>query len=55
MSETEDENFELEGWIPWFCNLDDHHFFCEVDIQFIQDRFNLHGLKKKFNQFDEAI
>jgi casein kinase II subunit beta len=33
------------GWIRWFCNLEDHHFFCEVETAFMVDVFNLYGLK----------
>lgn len=25
------------GWIKWYCNLEDHHFFCEIDEFFIAD------------------
>ena len=28
MSESEDSVYNEEGWISWFCGLEDHHFFC---------------------------
>lgn len=32
MSETESYSSEESyGWISWFCNLEDHQFFCKVD------------------------
>ena len=33
-------------WVSWFCMLHNHEFFCEVDPSFLQDRFNLYGLKE---------
>lgn len=35
-----------ESWVQWFCNLTGNHFFCEVDRGFIEDSFNLFGLKQ---------
>ena len=32
MSESSDYSSEdSQGWISWFCNLEDHQFFCQVD------------------------
>jgi len=54
MSETEESNHSEPGWISWFCNLEDHQFFCEIDLEFIQDNFNLYGLKTRFPHFQYA-
>ncbi len=66
MSE-DSQNSDEGGWIQWFCNLEDHFFFCEVDDEYIRDSFNLYGnnftysiniiigLKQKFNNFNEAL
>ncbi len=51
MSETEESNHSEAGWIAWFCNLEDHQFFCEIDLDFIQDKFNLYGLTSRFPHF----
>lgn len=47
----EDSQFSESGWIQWFCSLEDHHFFCEVDEDYIRDNFNLYGLKQKISHY----
>ena len=34
-----------ETWIHWFCGLDGHEVFCEVDRSYIENGFNLFGLR----------
>ena len=55
MSESETTSFSDGGWIQWFCSLEDHDFFCEIDIEYIRDSFNLYGLKKLFSHYNEAL
>ncbi|CAD8065366.1 unnamed protein product [Paramecium sonneborni] len=43
------------GLIKWYCNLEDHHFFCEIDEFFIADQFNLYGLKQSFDHIEDAL
>ena len=38
------------GWIQWFCELEGHEFFAEVDDDFVRDSFNLYGLKQYIHQ-----
>jgi casein kinase II subunit beta len=33
-------------WINWFCNLEGNEYFCEIDRSFIEDNFNLYGIKQ---------
>mmetsp|Transcript_11946 Transcript_11946/g.18059 ORF Transcript_11946/g.18059 Transcript_11946/m.18059 type:complete len:334 (+) Transcript_11946:108-1109(+) len=35
-----------ENWIRWFCGLPGNHVFAEVDKSFIEDAFNIFGLKQ---------
>lgn len=33
------------GWIQWFCQLEDHDYFVEIDEEFIKNKSNLVGIK----------
>ncbi|KFG51816.1 casein kinase ii regulatory subunit protein [Toxoplasma gondii MAS] len=56
-SEEEDEEDEEEGetWISWFCALEGHECFSEVDEEYIKDTFNLFGLKPLIGNYDAAL
>jgi len=43
------------GWIPWFCNVPGHEFFCEVDEDYIRDNFNLYGLRNRVQYYEHAL
>ena len=43
----DDDSESGSGWISWFCDLEGHEFFVEVDEDYIRDNFNLHGLREK--------
>lgn len=43
----DDDSESGNGWIQWFCDLEGHEFFVEVDHDYITDNFNLHGLREK--------
>ena len=49
--EMSDDN----NWVQWFCSLDGHEFFAEVDEDFIRDNFNLYGLRNRVDSFDKAL
>eukprot|EP00741_Cyanophora_paradoxa_P003138 tig00000670_g3047.t1 len=59
LEEEEEEDLDDEddevSWIQWFCGLKGNEFFCEVDEDFIEDGFNLCGLRAQVNLYDEAI
>ena len=42
-------------WIQWFCGMQGHDFFVEVEESYITDAFNLYGLKAMFPQYQEAL
>jgi casein kinase II subunit beta len=50
---SDDES--LDGWINWFCDIEGHDFFVEVDDDFIQDSFNLYGLKQLIPRYEDAL
>ena len=43
-----------EAWVSWYCGMSGNEVFCEADKAFIEDSFNLFGLKqfvpKEFNR-----
>jgi casein kinase II subunit beta len=50
-----DEEISSDGWINWFCDIEGHEFFVDVDEDFIRDSFNLYGLKNLIQRYDEAL
>ena len=47
-----DDSESSGGWISWFCNLEGHEFFCEIDEEYIKDSFNLYGLKQLITKYE---
>lgn len=49
-SSSEGESSGVESWIEWFCKQEGNEFFCEVDRRYIEDNFNLYGLREVIGQ-----
>lgn len=50
-----DEDSTEAGWIQWFCSLEGHDFYVEVDEDYIRDNFNLYGLRPLLSNYDKAL
>lgn len=42
-------------WISWFLSSKGNEYFCEVDEDFILDRFNLTGLNNEVTNYTQAL
>jgi casein kinase II subunit beta len=54
-SESTSSSGDDTTWIMWFISLQGNNFFCEVDVDFIQDDFNLTGLSAVVPYYDYAL
>lgn len=54
-SDSDELSSEDQTWIQWFCSLKGNEFFVEVDEDYIQDDFNLTGLRSIVSNYDYAL
>ncbi|KAJ1972003.1 casein kinase 2 regulatory subunit, partial [Dimargaris verticillata] len=56
-SETEDSETGTDtiSWISWFCSYEGHEYFVEVPEDYIDDEFNLTGLRQIVPHYTQAI
>ncbi|CAH0515497.1 unnamed protein product [Peronospora belbahrii] len=52
MSDYEEED---EKWVQWFCSLPGNESFCEVAQSYIEDSFNLYGLRAMVPNYQDAL
>lgn len=52
---NETSSFIEETWVQWYCNLTGNRFLCEVERTFIEDSFNLFGLKQYVKDYSKAL
>ncbi|KAJ3264982.1 casein kinase 2 regulatory subunit, partial [Borealophlyctis nickersoniae] len=55
MSETSESGDSTAYWTEWFQSLRGNEFFCDVDEEYILDRFNLTGLQNEVNHYSIAF
>ncbi|KAJ3035475.1 casein kinase 2 regulatory subunit [Rhizophlyctis rosea] len=55
MSASSDSAESTAYWIEWFLSLKGNEFFCEVDEDYIMDRFNLTGLNTEVPNYSLAF
>ncbi|PVU96966.1 hypothetical protein BB559_002182 [Furculomyces boomerangus] len=53
--DTDSDTEFSKGWLEWFLSLKGSEFFCEIDEDYILDRFNLTGLQAEVTYFQKAL
>ncbi len=53
--ETATSDSSGESWIEWFTSKEGNRFFCEVDRRYIEDNFNLYGLRQYVPNYSDCL
>lgn len=48
-------SYATSTWISWFLSSKGNEYFCEVDEDYILDRFNLTGLNAEVQHYPQAL
>jgi casein kinase II subunit beta len=52
---TSSDDDQDVSWIVWFCTRKGNEFFTEVEREFVEDHFNLYGLKNQVPYYNHAL
>lgn len=58
MGDYSDESSSVEddaSWIEWFCGLPQNEYYVDVDRSYIEDNFNMYGLRTIVPQYPSAL
>lgn len=55
IDEGSSESGNEEPWIQWFCRQKGHNIFCEIERSYIEDGFNLYGLRAYISNFSDSL
>lgn len=55
MISTGSESEYQKYWLDWFLSQKGHEYFCEIDEEYILDRFNLTGLNTEVQYYNMAM
>ncbi|KAK9717345.1 casein kinase 2 regulatory subunit [Basidiobolus ranarum] len=55
MSSSNSDSDYMKYWIDWFLSTKGNEYFCEVDEEYILDRFNLTGLNTEVQHYVQAL
>jgi casein kinase II subunit beta len=55
VSASEYSGYSEDFWIEWFLGTKGNEYFCDVDVEFITDRFNLTGLNTEVESLQQSI
>ncbi|PWN42905.1 hypothetical protein IE81DRAFT_112276 [Ceraceosorus guamensis] len=48
-------DYAANSWVTWFLSTKGNEYFCEVDEEYILDRFNLTGLNAEVQNYPQAL
>ncbi|SPO37467.1 related to casein kinase II beta subunit (regulator of circadian clock protein FRQ) [Pseudozyma flocculosa] len=52
---TGSSDYAANSWVTWFLSTKGNEYFCEVDEDYILDRFNLTGLNAEVQHYPQAL